>query len=75
MDSVVINLIISAEELQRWYQGSAKNVSATSMDGRRVQFPVEILQSYVTHQGINGLFRIDFDEAGCFQAITTCKLS
>jgi hypothetical protein len=67
--AIVVNLTIPADEYQRLYQGSAREVVATSVDGRRVRFPAMILRPYVTHVGIRGRFRIVFDENHRFQAI------
>lgn len=63
---VVIDLLISKDEYLRYYQGSAKNVLATAIDGRKVRFPANILQRFVTHSGIRGRFAIIFDNEGRF---------
>jgi len=68
--SVELYIQISADEFQRYYRGSAKNVRAYDNLGRRVVFPANILQPFVTREGINGSFRIIFDQNGKFlQAI------
>jgi len=69
VQSVVVNLHIPADEYQRLYQGSVQNVLATSVDGRRIRFPAMILRPWVTHSGINGRFRIVFDENNRYQGI------
>lgn len=69
MNAVEVNLYISPDEYQRWYQGSAKHVHATTVDGRSVQFPAPILRSFVTREGIRGRFRIHFDTQNRFQTI------
>src|SRR3569833_3268126 len=33
-----------------------------TLDGRTLQFPAQVLQRFVTHAGIHGLFEIEFDE-------------
>ncbi len=66
---VFISLSISADEYLRVYQGSAKKVSALDSMGRRVSFPVNILQPYVTREGVAGAFVISFDEHHRFQKI------
>lgn len=66
---VVIDLNIPEDEYLRVYRGSARTVLAYSIDGRRVSFPANILQSYVTRTGIHGRFRIRFDEQGRFSSI------
>lgn len=67
--SVVVELRITAEELLRYYRGSAKTVSATDTTGRKVRFPVNIVQPFVTRDGIDGVFEIHFDELGKFTRI------
>jgi c-di-GMP-binding flagellar brake protein YcgR len=67
--SVNISLHIPADEYLRVYQGEAKKVSAIDSQGRRISFPVNILQSFVTRDGINGAFTILFDENYRFKEI------
>ena len=38
-------------------------------DGRRVQFPANILKPFLLHSGIRGTFCIEFDAAGKFSGI------
>jgi hypothetical protein len=64
-----ISLCISAEEYLRVYQGSAKKVSTIDSEGKRVSFPANILQSYVSHDGIVGVFTIVIDENNRFKKI------
>lgn len=69
MNAVFINLSISPDEYQRWYQGSAKDVLAYTVEGRSVRFPAHILRPFVTRNGIKGRFRISFDDQSRFQKI------
>lgn len=64
-----MQLHISPDEFQRLYEGTAKEVSARSIDGRRVRFPANVLRPFVTHIGISGLFRIQFSDDNRFQQI------
>lgn len=66
---IILDLHISAAEYLRYYSGSASRVVATSIDGRTVQLPANILQKVVGHDGIHGRFAIIFSEAGKFEAI------
>jgi hypothetical protein len=63
---VLISLSIPAEEYIRVYQGSAKKVSTIDSEGRRISFPVNILQPFVTRDGVAGSFAIYFDQANKF---------
>lgn len=67
--SIVVSLRISAEEYLKVYRGTGKVVVTRDVEGRRVRFPVNILQKYVTREGINGVFVIAFDQQGRFQSI------
>ncbi|MFY9179264.1 MAG: DUF2835 domain-containing protein [Venatoribacter sp.] len=66
MASIVVDLAISAEEYQRYYSGAIRQVLAYTLDGRSVRFPANILQKIVTHNGVHGRFKIDFDANGRF---------
>lgn len=66
---LLVTLSISAEDYLRVYQGVAKKVYAKDHHGRRVSFPVNILQPYVTHQGVHGSFTIYFDDNNRFKDI------
>lgn len=69
MSALVVNLVIEAEEYQRMYSGQAKYVFCRSVDGRKVQFPANILRPFVTREGIRGRFIIHFSEDNRFQSI------
>jgi glucose-6-phosphate isomerase len=62
MREVRFSLVISAEEMLRYYRGSARNVLVTTDAGLRVQFPAEHLQRFVTADGIRGRFAVSFAE-------------
>lgn len=67
---IVVKLQISAEEYLKVYRGTGKVVITRDLEGRRVRFPVNILQKFVTRDGIYGVFAIAFDSEGRFQSIT-----
>ena len=69
LNAVIVNLYISPDEYQRWYQGSAQSVLAQTVDGRSVRFPAPILRQFVTREGIRGRFRIHFDVDNRFKMI------
>lgn len=69
MPALVVNLVIAPEEYQRLYAGTAKTVSTQSADGRRVQFPANILRRFVTREGIRGRFIIRFSDDNRFESI------
>ena len=53
---------ISPEQYLAYYQRSVNNVSVVATDGRRIQFPARLLQKFVTHDGIEGTFEMEFDD-------------
>jgi hypothetical protein len=69
LSQIVVSLSISPDEYLRVYQGTAKKVSTIDSHGRRISFPVNILQSFVTRDGVMGTFAIYFDESNKFQRI------
>lgn len=70
MQRVVVNLKISADEYLKVYKGTGKRVFARDIFGRSVQFPVNILQKFVTREGVCGQFEINFSDEGKFINIT-----
>ncbi|MDX5386021.1 MAG: DUF2835 domain-containing protein, partial [Marinobacter sp.] len=50
-------------------QGVATDVRTTARDGRSVRFPARILSRFFLKDGIQGSFRILFDDQGKFASI------
>jgi urease beta subunit len=61
MNRIRVRLDIPAEDCLRYYRGSARQVLATALDGRRVQFPASALRPFVTREGIRGVYELRFD--------------
>lgn len=65
MDSkqeVIFSLYISADDYLDYYKGKVKYVLTRSQDGKKVKFPANALQRFLTHEGISGQFRLCFDK-------------
>ena len=62
-------LAISAEEYLAYYQGAANQVVTTAANGLRLQFPADSLRSFVTREGVHGVFVLRVDENNKLQAI------
>ena len=62
-------LDLSPERYLRYYRGVAKTVSVLSIEGKRVEFPAEKLRPFVTHDGVRGLFALQFDHNSRFVAL------
>ena len=68
MSNVVVDISLSAHELERAYQG-VDTVVCHALDGRRIRFPVRILWQFIRRDGINGRFEIEFDENNKFKDV------
>lgn len=68
--SVIVAIEVSSDEYLKWYRGEGRAILTKDILGRSVQFPANILQRFVTHQGISGIFRIDFSAEGKFRSIS-----
>ncbi len=69
MPTILVDLRISTEEFLAHYQGKAKQVIAVDRSGKSVAFPSNILQPYVTHNGVSGTFAIEIDANNWFRGI------
>jgi len=55
-------LSIPGDVYLSYYEGAARAVVVTSFDGRRIQFPAKVLRQFVTRDGIQGVFEMEFNE-------------
>ncbi|PSF11641.1 DUF2835 domain-containing protein [Marinobacter shengliensis] len=69
MQQIIVDISISPDEWIKLYQGVATDVRTTARDGRSVRFPARILSRFFLKDGIQGSFRILFDDQGKFAAI------
>ncbi|MFT6388789.1 MAG: hypothetical protein ACJAUP_002172 [Cellvibrionaceae bacterium] len=69
MSNVIVSLTIAADEYIKLYQGSVRSVYTQTAEGRSIRFPANILQPFVTHEGIKGHFSIEFDQENRFKKI------
>ncbi len=75
MQRVTVQLAISSERFQAYYEGMVEYVVATAIDGRTVKFPARVLRTFLTYQGVHGTFEITFDANMKFQRIRRVGLS
>jgi len=68
-----INLEVSAQKFSRYYRGQAHSIVCTTLDGRTVQFPAAVLRPFLAHEGVHGIFEIEFSDKKKF--INICKIS
>ncbi|WP_455205101.1 DUF2835 family protein [Kaarinaea lacus] len=57
---------LSAHKLMEYYRGNVKNVLVTTEEGLKLQLPLQVLKSYVSHSGIYGEFVVDVDDNNKF---------
>ncbi|AMQ87692.1 DUF2835 domain-containing protein [Marinobacter sp. LQ44] len=69
MQQIIVDISISPDEWIKLYQGVATDVRTTARDGRSVRFPARILSRFFLKDGIQGSFRILFDNQGKFASI------
>lgn len=69
MTDIIVELAISPEAYLAHYQGTAKDVIAKTPEGKTVRFPSNILQSFVSREGIHGRFAITIDKGNRFKGI------
>lgn len=67
--SIHFSIRLSYEKYLGYYQGYADDVLVTAIDGRKIQFPAEILKPYLTREGINGNFIIHFNNQNKYQSL------
>lgn len=67
--TIIVDLSIPADEYVALYQGVVKDVVAKARDGRVIRFPANILQRFVTRNGVYGSFAIYFDSGNKFCGI------
>lgn len=69
MPSVYVRLKMSASECLDFYKSQAPNAKTYTVDGRSIIFPRRLLRNLVDRSGINGLFRINYNDQGQFVSI------
>ncbi|MBQ0712009.1 MAG: DUF2835 domain-containing protein [Porticoccus sp.] len=55
-------LALSSEKYLAFYQGKARNIVVRSEDNRNIRFPASAVRGFLTHDGVFGLFEIQFDK-------------
>lgn len=68
-NTVRFALNISQDKLLSYYEGAARAVVVNSLDGRSIQFPANLLRQFVTSEGVQGIFEMEFDANNKFVAM------
>jgi Protein of unknown function (DUF2835) len=69
MPEIRVSLTISSDKYLAFYKGTADTVVTRAADGRKVKFPARVLRQFLTHDGIDGEFAIQFNENHKFVGI------
>lgn len=69
MPTIDVVIHLSHSECLAHYEGRYSNVRTRSVDGRWVVFPAQALRRVVGRDGVHGIFRLTFSDAGRFMSI------
>ncbi len=67
------SLQLSSNEMARYYQGTARDISVRADNGQQLRFAARHLRPFLTTSGIQGHFLLTTDKNNQFHSIT--KLS
>ncbi len=66
------SLNVSREQALLYYQGIARAVIVTTVNGQKLQFPAEHIRPFIDQNGIQGNFRIQFDGDNKLIGLSRC---
>ncbi|MBL1142698.1 MAG: DUF2835 domain-containing protein [Proteobacteria bacterium] len=66
-------LSLSTETYLAYYKGKANSIQVRSLDNKKIRFPANAIRNFLTHDGVHGLFEIQFDE--CNKLVEIEKIS
>ncbi len=69
MPSIDFSLNVRADEMEKYYRGTARNILVKASNGLKVQFPANLLLPYVSRDGVNGRFLLIYDDHGKAQSL------
>ncbi|MCO7222988.1 DUF2835 domain-containing protein [Pleionea sp. CnH1-48] len=69
MASYIIDLNIPAHEWLRLYRGQATHLHCVARSGQSIRIAARHFQPHVTHNGINGVFRLETDQNHRFMSL------
>ena len=56
-----MDISLTSQQLQSFYAGRVNQVSARDRYGVRLQFPLQSLRQFVSHEGVRGTFELQVD--------------
>lgn len=69
MTELQFRLHLSREEALRYYQGQVSTLIVQAHSGQTISFPALHIRPFVDAAGVNGLFRIRFDNQNKLQSL------
>lgn len=60
--SLRFQLSLSTEKYLKYYKGQASCIQVHSLNNKTVRFPASAIRQFLMHDGIHGLFEIQFDK-------------
>lgn len=69
MPALIVDINLPREEYLKVYQSYVRQVRGVARSGESVRFPISVLQPYLTHTGVQGSFRLSFDQQNKFVGI------
>jgi adenine deaminase len=60
--AVQFYLSLTSERYMAYYKGKASSIQTRSIDNKTIRFPANAIREFLTHDGIHGLFEIQFDK-------------
>lgn len=64
-----VDISLSTDQLKAFYAGHVFQVSARDRSGVRLQFPLQSLRPFISHEGVSGTFQIDVTSDNKLKAI------
>lgn len=69
MPELEVNVKVTRDQVAAYYRGEVRAVVARASNGQTVQFPLSVLHKFISVDGIQGRFRLIFDERHKFQRL------
>ena len=69
MPTSIFNIYLSEKETLSFYSAQNNRVKVTAENGQTLSLPWGVFKPYVTKNGINGRFAVDFDAHGKFREL------
>ncbi|WP_245977581.1 DUF2835 family protein [Kushneria sinocarnis] len=69
MPTIDIVLNLSAQQCRSYYAGAAEHIHTHSPDGRKVLLPARALHRIVGPSGVQGVYRMTYDDNGRFVSL------